>query len=194
MAVERVCPWWMAYTFDHPGRYLYQRPKKVLGGYLAAGMTVMDIGCGMGFFSIAMAKMIGEDGAVIAVDLQQKMLDVLMKRAKRKGVAGRIRPHRCEQHSLGILEPVDFVIACYVVHEVPDPERLFTEIRACLKPNAKLLVLEPGWHVAAGAFEKSVAVAQSVGLRVADWPQCRIDRAVLLDRAPEQDDAPGPAC
>ena len=89
---------------------------------------------------------------------------------------------------------MDFVIACYVVHEVPDPERLFVEIRACLKPNAKLLVVEPGWHVAAGAFEKSVAVAESVGLRVADRPRRRFDRAVLLDSPPEQDDAPGPTC
>jgi len=194
MAAEHVCPWWLAYTFDHPGRYLYQRPQKMLGGYVAPGMTVMDVGCGMGFFSIAMARMIGERGAVIAVDLQQKMLDVLMKRAKRKRLAARIRPHCCEQHRLGVLEPVDFVIACYVVHEVPDPDRLFTEIRACLKPNAKLLVVEPGWHVPQNAFEKSMAVAQSVGLRVADRPPCRVDRAVLLEKTPEREDGPGPVC
>ena len=53
--------------------------------YLAAGMTAIDIGCGMGFFTISMANMAGEQGMVIAVDLQPQMLKGMLERA---GMAG----------------------------------------------------------------------------------------------------------
>jgi ubiquinone/menaquinone biosynthesis C-methylase UbiE len=84
-------------------------------------MTAMDIGCGMGFCSIAMARMVGNEGKVISVDLQQKMLDVLLKRARKAGVAERIETHRCEADSLGVDTAVDFVLAFMMVHEVPVP-------------------------------------------------------------------------
>ncbi len=76
MAHHHICPWWYAYTFDNPLRHLFHKPERMLAGYVKPGMTVMDIGCGMGFFSIGMARMVGEEGAVISVDLQQQMLDV----------------------------------------------------------------------------------------------------------------------
>ena len=87
---ERVCPWWLAWTFDNPLRPLIHKPEAIVGPYMQEGMTVADIGCGMGYFSIAMAKSVGERGMVIAVDLQQKMLDLMQTRAGRAGVARRI--------------------------------------------------------------------------------------------------------
>jgi len=72
-----VCNWWIAYTFDNPLRRLIHKPQKVLGNYVKEGMTVMDLGCGMGHFSMGMAGLVGGTGRVIAVDLQQKMLDVM---------------------------------------------------------------------------------------------------------------------
>ena len=44
---------------------------------MAEGMTVLDVGCGMGFFSIGLAKLVGDKGCVIAADVQPKMLSVL---------------------------------------------------------------------------------------------------------------------
>ena len=96
MTMGHVCPWWHAYTFDNPLRRLLHNPSAIVGEHVGEGMRVLDLGCGMGFFSIAMARMVGDSGLVIAVDLQQKMLDVLMRRATRAGVAARIRPHRCD--------------------------------------------------------------------------------------------------
>jgi cyclopropane fatty-acyl-phospholipid synthase-like methyltransferase len=53
----------MPFTLDeNPIRRLLHNPEKILGPYVKPGMTVMDVGCGMGFCSIAMAKMVGEDG------------------------------------------------------------------------------------------------------------------------------------
>jgi 2-polyprenyl-3-methyl-5-hydroxy-6-metoxy-1,4-benzoquinol methylase len=74
---DHVCPWWMAWTFDNPLRKLYQDPERILGSFVRDGMTVADIGCGMGYFSVAMAKMVGPGGRVLSVDLQEKMLQYL---------------------------------------------------------------------------------------------------------------------
>lgn len=82
---------------------------------------MVDIGCGMGFFSIGMAKMVGETGKVISVDLQAEMLAVVHQRAGKNGLAERIQFHRARKDSIGISGPVDFALAFWMVHEVPDP-------------------------------------------------------------------------
>lgn len=149
---------------------------------LQRGMTVMDFGCGMGLFSIAMAELVGEGGCVIAVDVQQKMLDVLHQRAERAGVADRIRTHRCEPTALGVDGPVDFVLAFWSAHEVPDLRGLLADVHGCLVEGGKFLVAEPKGHVSAEAFGKMVAVAEEVGLRPFAWPRVRLSRAVVLGK------------
>jgi len=104
-----VCPWWLGYLIDNPLRRLLHNPEKFVGPYVKPGMAVMDVGCGMGIFSIAMAKMVGAAGCSRPVDIQQKMLDTLRKRAEKAGVADRIRTHRCEPNRLDIEARVDFV-------------------------------------------------------------------------------------
>ena len=105
---HHVCTWWIAYTFDNPLRKLFHNPAKIFRDHIKEGMTVVDVGCGMGYFSIGMAKLVGANGKVIAVDLQQKMLDVMQRRARRSGVADRIIAHRCGSNSLGLRESADF--------------------------------------------------------------------------------------
>src|SRR5450759_4723487 len=73
---KHICPWWLAYIFDNPLRSWLHNTRKILAPYLREGMTAVDIGCGMGFFSRGMAKIVGDGGRVISVDLQQKMLDI----------------------------------------------------------------------------------------------------------------------
>lgn len=179
---EQVCPWWGGYFIDNPLRRLLHDPKKIVGPYVKPGMTVMDIGCGMGFCSISMAKMVGDNGRVIAVDFQQKMLDVLRRRAEKAGVADRITTHKCEQDRLGIEAHADFALAFMMVHEVPDQPRLLAEIYACLKPGGKLLVAEPKIHVPGPAFKQTVATAEELGFRVAEEPPVRWCRAVVLQK------------
>jgi ubiquinone/menaquinone biosynthesis C-methylase UbiE len=180
---SHVCPSWIAFfTIDNPIRRLLHNPRKIVGPYLRPGMTVMDVGCGRGWFTIPMATLVGDRGRVIAIDLQQTMLNVLQKRAEKAGVANRIRLHQCEQDRLGVDGPVDFVLAFAMVHEVPDQRRLLGEIHACLKPGGKLLVAEPPVHVPARAFRQSVAVASDLGFRVVDEPRVRWCKAALMER------------
>jgi len=177
---EHVCPSWGGYFIDNPLRRLLHAPEKILGPYVKPGMTVTDVGCGMGFFSIAMARMVGGEGRVISVDLQQKMLETLTKRAKKAGVADRITTHRCEATSLGLTEPLDFALAFYSAHEVPNLRRLLGEIHGCLRPAGKLLVVEPIGHVTPKDFEAMLSLAEAIGFRVRERPHVRLSRAAVL--------------
>ncbi|MBN1930432.1 MAG: methyltransferase domain-containing protein, partial [Desulfobacterales bacterium] len=103
-----VCPWWLAYTFDNPLRGIFHKPEKIFAPYLNEGMTAIDIGCGMGYFSIGMARIVGKTGKLISVDLQQEMLNTLIKRADKMGVAKRITTFLCDENNIGINEKVDF--------------------------------------------------------------------------------------
>ena len=180
--MPHVCPWWGGYFIDNPLRRLLHNPDKIVGPYVRPGMTVMDVGCGMGLFSIAMAKIVGDSGLVIAVDLQQKMLDVLRRRARRRVWPTEFRLHKCEQDRLGVDAQADFALAFMMVHEVPDQRRLLGEIHACLKPGGKLLVAEPKIHVPGKAFDQEVATAEEVGLRPVETPWVFGCRAVVFEK------------
>jgi ubiquinone/menaquinone biosynthesis C-methylase UbiE len=180
---NHVCPWWVAYSFDNPVRKLFHNPCKIFGDYIREGMTAMDVGCGMGYFSIGLAKLVGANGKVIAVDLQQKMLDVMFKRARRSGVADRIIPHRCQADTIGIQEPVDFILAFWMVHEVSDKSHFFLQLQSNLASNGKILITEPKMHVTAEALDKTIEIAQNNGLRVCDGPKIRLSRTVLFQNS-----------
>ena len=176
-----VCPWWLAYTFDNPFRKLFHKPQIMLAPYVKEGMRVMDVGCGMGFFSIGMANLVGDHGKVFSVDLQSKMLEITEKRARRAGVAQRIFIHRCAPGTLGIDEKVDFILTFYMVHEVRDQPDFFNQLLSNLNPGGKILIAEPKFHVSAEAFQKMLSIAQSAGLKTCAQPAIRFSLAAVLE-------------
>ena len=175
-----VCPHQMAFMLDNWIRRLFQHPAKLLGEYIKAGDTVVDLGCGSGFFSVDMARMAGERGHVIAVDLQTGMLDRVKKKAVRQGVADRMDYHQCRADRIGLSCEADFILAFYMVHETPDPRRFFEETKSMLKKGGRLLVVEPKMHVGQAAFDSMVANAARAGLQAVDFPTGKGGRAVLL--------------
>ncbi len=183
-ADHHVCPLGAARMFDNPLRLLIHQPGKMLRDYVKPGSKVLDFGCGLGFFSIAMAKMVGEDGLVIAADLQDVMLQGLMKRARRAGVAERIRPHLTEPDRIGVEDQVDFAIACWVIHETPDVDGAFRELASILKPGGRLFVLEPKSHASEEEFGRLLAAATAAGLSEVARPRSVGERAVVLERPP----------
>ena len=178
--MKHVCPWWFAYSFDNPLRRLFHPPERLLAGLLKPGDCALDVGCGMGFFSIAMARMVGPGGRVIAVDLQERMLETLRVRAERAGVRDRITTQRAGETDLGVSDPVDFALASWMLHEVPDQERLLRQVHALLRPGAAFLVTEPRLHVSGRTFEASRALAAQVGFAIQSGPDVAFSRAVLL--------------
>ncbi len=179
---DRVCPWWLANSFDNPLRRFLHDPPVLLGPYVREGMTVADIGCGLGYFSIGLAKLVGDSGRVIAVDVQQEMLDRMLKRAERAGVASRIRPVHTSGDDIGITEPVDFVLAFWMVHEVPDIPRFFSQAASVLKVTGTFLIVEPRMHVPERKFREEMEQARSAGFEVIGSPRVRVSRAVVLSK------------
>ncbi len=179
-----VCPWWaVPFTIDPPFRRWFHDPERIVGCYARPGMTVIDVGCGVGWFSIPMARMVGDRGKVIAVDLQQQMLDMLRRRAKKAGMADRIELHKCEKDRLGLDAEADFALVFAMLHEVPDQDRLLGEVYGCLRPSGMLLLAEPPIHVTRSKFAKEVAVAENVGFEVLGLPRIRWSHATLFVKA-----------
>jgi ubiquinone/menaquinone biosynthesis C-methylase UbiE len=177
---DHVCPWWLAYTFDNPLRQIFHKPEQILQSHLQKGMTAVDIGCGMGYFAIAMAEIVGEQGLVIAVDVQQKMLDVLAKRALTKGVNKRIYLNRCESDKIELHRKADFALAFWVVHEVPNISDFMRQVRSLLKPDGKYLLVEPRFHVSPTRFQDISETAVSVGFEMLNCPAIALSRAVIF--------------
>jgi ubiquinone/menaquinone biosynthesis C-methylase UbiE len=170
----------MGWMLDNMVRRLFQNPKKIVGPYVKKGMTIIDIGCGPGMFTIAMAKMVGETGKVIAVDVQQEMLDLVRTKSEQKGLVSRIRFHRSKPDRLDITEKADFILSFYMVHEVPDRDTFLKEVQGLLKPEGKYLIVEPDFHVSKEDFEDTMASARKAGLKPVFYPKVLLSRAALF--------------
>jgi ubiquinone/menaquinone biosynthesis C-methylase UbiE len=177
-----VCPWWLCFTFDNPLRKLLHNPEVLLSPYVRPGSTVIDIGPGMGYFTISLARLVGPTGHVIAIDVQAEMLEALVRRARRSGVSERIQTHLASQDSLGNHPKADFVMAFWMAHEVPNQRAFFTEIFGFLKPEGFFLLVEPILHVPKKTFLRTVQNAKQVGFIVKDVPKIRISHSMLFTR------------
>jgi ubiquinone/menaquinone biosynthesis C-methylase UbiE len=178
---KHVCPWWVGYLLVSPVRRWLQNPEKILGPYIREGMVVLDVGPAMGFFTIPAAAMVGETGRVIALDVQERMLRALERRAKKAGMDRRIFTHLCAEDQLGLSDPIDLCLAFNVLHEVPDARGLFAQIHAILKPAGKVLLVEPRHHVSETEFRETVNQGLAEGFKVVEEPQIRGGRAVVLE-------------
>ncbi|MCE5248851.1 methyltransferase domain-containing protein [bacterium] len=180
---NRVCPVERAGSLDNRIRRWIQNPQKILSPYIEKGMTVLDIGCGPGFFSIEMARMVGESGRVIAADLQEGMLRKLRDKIEGTELEKRITLHKCEKNKIGVSDTVDFVLSFYMVHEVPDAADFFYEIGIILRPDGLLFIVEPSFHVSAAAFEETVKKALEAGFTVAGRPKMLLSKTVILKKS-----------
>jgi ubiquinone/menaquinone biosynthesis C-methylase UbiE len=177
-----VCPWWLCFTFDNSLRKLLHHPEAMLSPYVRPGSTVIDIGPGMGYFSIPLARLVGPTGHVIAIDVQGKMLEALARGARRSGVSDRIQTHLASQDSLGNQPTADFVMAFWMVHEVPNQRTFLTEILGFLKSEGRFLLVEPILHVSKKRFLRTVETAKKVGFIVKDRPKIHLSHSVLFAR------------
>jgi len=182
---KRLCPVWVGYLLINPLRTLMQNPEKILGPYVAAGMKILDIGCGMGFFSLPLARIVSSHGKVVCVDVQEKMLKTLKKRAEKAGLTDRIETRVCHRDSLDLddfNEEIDFVLAFAVIHEVSYVHRFFSDVCKVLKPTGKFLIVEPKGHVSGKDFEKTISIAKRRGFILSKYPKVWRSRTVLLEK------------
>jgi ubiquinone/menaquinone biosynthesis C-methylase UbiE len=106
------------------------------------GQTVCDMGCGNGFYTLPLAKLVGDDGRVIAVDIQREMLGLLKDRAAADKIdnidylLGTVVDPKLEPNSVDLMLMVD------VYHEFSHPEQMLKAIRVSLKPGGRVALVE----------------------------------------------------
>lgn len=135
---HRVCPWWLGYLLASPLRRLMANPRKLLAPYVHEGMTVLEPGPGMGFFTLELARLVGASGRVVALDIQSKMLDGLKRRLAKAGLLERVNIRLVQPDSMGLsdlMSSLDFALAFAVLHEMPSASSFFTELSRALKPG-----------------------------------------------------------
>ena len=177
---QSVCPWQHVRLFDNFIRPLLHNTKAMVGRYVRDGMTALDVGCGKGFASLGLARLVGKSGLIIAADLQPEMLEMVRDRAEKAGLSDRIQTHLCQADCIGVHRRVDFVLAFWMVHEVPDTHAFLKEVFCLLKPGGHFLIAEPRFHVSRNDFERTLKQAQSVDFKVVCMPFVVLSRAVVL--------------
>ncbi len=180
---HRVCPVERAGGLDSKIRKWVQNPKKILKTYVRKGMVTLDLGCGPGFFALEMAEMVGESGKVIAADLQEGMLEKLKNKIQGTRIEKRIKLHKCKDEKIGITNKVDFVLAFYLFHELPDQVKIIKEIRSILKSDGIFYMVEPKYfHVSKQEFEEAVKKIIKTGFRIVERPRVFLSRAAVFQK------------
>jgi ubiquinone/menaquinone biosynthesis C-methylase UbiE len=139
----------------------------------------------MGFFTLELARRVGGDGRVVAVDIQPKMLAALERRAAKAGLRERVETRLARQDSMGVEDlagRVDFALAFAMVHEMPDAGVFFRELSAALKPGGMALLVEPAGHVRTEKFDEELAMAAGAGLRAVERPKVGRSHAAVLEK------------
>jgi len=181
---NRVCPVELADSLDSRIRRWLQNPRKILAPYIQEGMIILDIGCGPGYFSLEMAKMVGADGKIISADLQEGMLQKLHEKVKGTILEDRIELVQCRQNSIPVSEKVDFILAFYMVHEVPDKNSFFQQLKKTLKDHGQFLLVEPKlFHVSREEFTQTLRLAESNGFKSIRGPALPFSWSAILEHA-----------
>ncbi|HEY5124790.1 MAG TPA: methyltransferase domain-containing protein [Ignavibacteria bacterium] len=177
-----VCPASCSGSLDNFIRKIIHSPKKIFRNYIREGMTILDAGCGPGFFTIEFANMCGENGMVIAADLQEEMLDKVRKKITGKEIEKKITLHKCGKDKIGLGKKVDFVNAFYVVHEVPDTEKFLKEIYTLLNDGGILFLSEPKFHVSKKEFNETINLAIASGFKLKEQPKIYMSRTAVFEK------------
>ncbi|MEX1019802.1 MAG: class I SAM-dependent methyltransferase [Litorilinea sp.] len=140
----RPMPRQMAKLLDHPLRMRYRNPGATLGLFgLGAGMQVVDLGCGSGTFTVEMARMVGAQGMVHAVDLQQPVLEMAQARVVDAGFGAQVRFHNVGAYQLPLDDDsIDVAVLIATLGEIPDKLLALLELRRVLKPGGRLAISE----------------------------------------------------
>ncbi|CAN5644854.1 class I SAM-dependent methyltransferase [soil metagenome] len=126
-----------------PTRQREEQPEKMIEALeIAPGAVVADIGAGVGFHSLILARKVGPTGIVYATDVQPQMLAMLVERAEAAKVDN-VVPVLCTQTYTGLPpESIDLALMVDVYHEASDPSGLLQGLRKALKPGGRLVLVE----------------------------------------------------
>jgi len=175
-----VMSWRLQWSINNPLRRLIHPPQKLFGDLVEPGMTILDIGCGTGTFTLDLAKMTGKTGRVIGVDVQAEALARLEGKAAMADLQRIVEVWLCGDTDMGELPQSDFALAFYMAHEVPDLNNFFMRINESLRSGGKLLLIEPPFHVSNRDFKGELNSAQQAGFSIERPNGFKVSRAALL--------------
>ena len=161
-------PWWLAPLLTNPVRRLLDNPEALLGDLVQPVHVVLELGPANGFYSVPIARALGESGKLIAVDIEPRLLKMLEKRLQQRGLAGCLVPRLTENVELELADlagTVDRIVAANVVHELPKPRETLLALAATLKDNGQFLLVEPPGHVSRELFETELTWLGEAGLQ-----------------------------
>jgi len=130
-------------------RYETIKPKEMLeDAGLNVGDTVLDFGIGTGFFALPALEIIGKNGKLFGTDISKDMLEYTGERTEK---FSNVELILCDGNNIPVKEnSVNLAIMAFVLHELPNKEKVLSQIRKILKPGGKLLIVE--WNTV--NFEK----------------------------------------
>jgi ubiquinone/menaquinone biosynthesis C-methylase UbiE len=157
-----------------PVRRLVENPDRLILPLVHENQRALELGPGLGFFTVPVARALGAGGRLVCVDVQKAMLDRLERRLAKRGLRERVELRLCSQDDLGLDElagTFDLALAIHVVHETLSPATTVAALARSLRPGGRLLLLEPAGHCARELYQAETAAAERAGLvRVADPP------------------------
>ena len=170
-AVVRLKRRLKAAVLSGPRRDHWQQPQRVIDALgIEQGMRVADIGSGGGYFTMRLARAVGAEGCVYAVDTDADLRSLVADRAA-AGELANVTTVAPPQHEPGLPEPVDLAIIVDAFHHLPDPPGyLRALVEQHLAPHARVAVIEavPRWWLFGHATEPAVlrAVLEGAGLTI----------------------------
>lgn len=161
-------------------RYRFQNPRKILRTYLKPGMTVLDLGCGPGFFTTEIARMLDGSGKVIAADVQNGMLEKVRQKITGRDIECIVQIHKCQEKSLKLTDKIDFVFAFFSFHEMSCLDNIIDEIKLLLKPEGEIFIAEQKFHVPKSTFIGIIDRLRKKGFEINRQPKVFLSRAVVM--------------
>lgn len=176
---EKTCPWWLCFSFDNALRRIYQDPYRILGMLVRPGESALDVGPGMGYFTLPLAELVGPGGRVCALDIQPEMMDRLRRRIGRSG-ARNIETRLYDGSRFGLDCKFDFILLFWMFHEVRGKDLFLAELANVCKPGTRILLAEPFFHVTGKDFRSALAMFADNGLKSYETVKIALSRAVVF--------------
>ncbi len=131
-------PW-----LERSEREAEEAPEKALDAIgIQPGMVILDVGCGTGYFTRRMSKRTGPTGKVYGVDIQPRMIDSLKRNMQKEGIANVEAVLSKAEDPMLPAAAIDLILMVDVYHEFAKPQVMLARMRAALKPEGRMILLE----------------------------------------------------